>query len=422
MNIKSLLLGSAAALVAVSGARAADAVVIAEPEPMEYVRVCDVYGEGFFYIPGTETCLRIHGYVRFDVAGGDLVANRVEGNFLTVEEDGLGGFEVVNNEFEGPDDSYNTNARFSFRTTTKSETELGTLTTYTETRFNYGDGDRVITETVDAFDPVTGELFSTVSQSGATGTSVSLNFAWIQLGGLRVGKDESVFTTFTGYAGNVIFDDLVPYGPFDTNLISYYFDAGNGFSAVVSLEEGEGTDEIDDYIPHVVVGARYALAFGAISGVAAYDSQNEEFAGKLRLDVAVNEQFSAFVMGGYKTDDGDFEDNDDPFDANDGTNFYGNWQGGDCDDGDFDGGNCGDGFAVWAGASYVFTPQATVNAQVAYDEGENFAANLNVAYELVPGFTITPEVAYADNLGDDDFDGNDDDGELGAIVRFQRSF
>ncbi|MEP4753305.1 MAG: porin, partial [Nitratireductor sp.] len=54
MKIKSLLLGSAAALAAVSGARAADAVVIAEPEPVEYVRVCDAYGAGFFYIPGTE--------------------------------------------------------------------------------------------------------------------------------------------------------------------------------------------------------------------------------------------------------------------------------------------------------------------------------------------------------------------------------
>ena len=57
MNIKSLLIGSAAALVAVSGARAADAVV-AEPEAVEYVRVCDAYGAGFFYIPGTETCLK----------------------------------------------------------------------------------------------------------------------------------------------------------------------------------------------------------------------------------------------------------------------------------------------------------------------------------------------------------------------------
>ena len=61
MNIKSLLLGSAAALVAVSGARAADAVVIAEPEPMEYVRICDTYGAGFYYIPGTETCLKFSG-------------------------------------------------------------------------------------------------------------------------------------------------------------------------------------------------------------------------------------------------------------------------------------------------------------------------------------------------------------------------
>src|SRR5690349_7069758 len=70
MNIKSLLLGSAAALVAVSGARAADAVVIAEPEPMEYVRICDTYGAGFYYIPGTETCLKFSGYMRYDIDVG----------------------------------------------------------------------------------------------------------------------------------------------------------------------------------------------------------------------------------------------------------------------------------------------------------------------------------------------------------------
>ena len=72
MNIKSLLLGSAAALVAVSGARAADAVVIAEPEPMEYVRICDTYGVGFYYIPGTETCLKLSGYIRYDIGVGSL--------------------------------------------------------------------------------------------------------------------------------------------------------------------------------------------------------------------------------------------------------------------------------------------------------------------------------------------------------------
>src|SRR4029078_10387913 len=62
-----LLLGSAAALAVVSGAQAADAIVAAEPEPVEYVRVCDAYGTGYFYIPGTETCLKIEGYIRFQV-------------------------------------------------------------------------------------------------------------------------------------------------------------------------------------------------------------------------------------------------------------------------------------------------------------------------------------------------------------------
>ncbi len=70
MNIKSLLLGSAAALAVVSGAQAADAIVAAEPEPAEYVKVCDAFGTGYFYIPGTETCLKIGGRVRIQANMG----------------------------------------------------------------------------------------------------------------------------------------------------------------------------------------------------------------------------------------------------------------------------------------------------------------------------------------------------------------
>ncbi|KKX34458.1 porin [Rhizobium sp. LC145] len=103
MNIKSLLLGSAAALAAVSGAQAADAIVAAEPEPMEYVRVCDAFGEGYFYIPGTETCLKVGGYVRFQVDYGR----------------GANGFN------DGDWDAW-TRGRVAF--TSKSDTELGELT------------------------------------------------------------------------------------------------------------------------------------------------------------------------------------------------------------------------------------------------------------------------------------------------------
>src|SRR5262245_7398988 len=55
--VKSLLLGSAAGLTAVTGAQAADMPVKARP--VEYVRICSLYGEGFFYIPGTDTCLKL---------------------------------------------------------------------------------------------------------------------------------------------------------------------------------------------------------------------------------------------------------------------------------------------------------------------------------------------------------------------------
>ena len=58
--VKSLLLGSAAGLVAVAGAQAADLPVKAKP--VEYVKICSLYGEGFFYIPGTDTCIKIGGW------------------------------------------------------------------------------------------------------------------------------------------------------------------------------------------------------------------------------------------------------------------------------------------------------------------------------------------------------------------------
>src|SRR5690348_12716656 len=63
--VKSLVLGSAAGLLAMGGAQAADLPVKAKA--VEYVRICSLYGAGFWYIPGTDTCIRIGGYVRADV-------------------------------------------------------------------------------------------------------------------------------------------------------------------------------------------------------------------------------------------------------------------------------------------------------------------------------------------------------------------
>src|SRR5260221_12367153 len=61
-TIKSLVLGSAAGLLAMSGAQAAELPVKAKA--VEYVKVCSLYGAGFFYIPGTATCIKLGGYLR----------------------------------------------------------------------------------------------------------------------------------------------------------------------------------------------------------------------------------------------------------------------------------------------------------------------------------------------------------------------
>jgi len=130
MNIKSLLIGSAAALVAVSGARAADAIVAAEPEPVEYVRVCDAFGTGYFYIPGTETCLQLSGYVR------------VQNDFTSTEIKNGAGFNAA--ALPGAataladSNSIAQSTRARFNVTAKSDTEYGVLTSYIGMQGNDG--------------------------------------------------------------------------------------------------------------------------------------------------------------------------------------------------------------------------------------------------------------------------------------------
>ncbi|RWK14355.1 MAG: porin, partial [Mesorhizobium sp.] len=341
---------------------------------------------GYFYIPGTETCLRIGGYVRYDIGVGDV------GSF--------DGAESVDHEDGDVQDTFYKNARFTLKTWTGQETELGTLKTYTETRFNFGNNNRhAFFNSTDSFD-----------SNPAGGKGVSLNFAWIQLGGLRVGKDESAFDTFIGYAGNVIQDTLVPYGDFDTNVVQYYFDAGNGFSAVLSLEEGSGIKgTIDSYVPHVVGGLKWTQGWGAITGVIAYDSNYEEVAGKVRLDVNVNDAISLFIMAGYGTDD----NLSDPTWAipGNGRGFYKQW-----------GGN----WAVWGGGTYKFNEKTSFNIQASTDDEKNVGLAANIAYDVVPGFTVTAEVDWS-HYGGEGINWTDSSAvakknAVGGLLRFQRSF
>ncbi|GGD16546.1 porin [Aureimonas glaciei] len=227
MNIKSILLGTAAALVAVSGARAADAIVMVEPEPVEYVRVCDVYGTGFFYIPGTETCLKIGGYVRM----------RLQAN------DAIDGFEYSNGRnLDGNEDySFSTRIRTRLNFDVREETELGTLRAYARVQ-------------------ATNSSTAQTNGYGVGNSQYEMDQAFIQLGGLTMGKLDSLWAERDG----LLTDADWSVGDISQNRISYTY-AANGLSAALSLEDdGDG-----DFTPDVVGQLAYEGAWGSayLSGI-----------------------------------------------------------------------------------------------------------------------------------------------------------
>jgi hypothetical protein len=109
------------------------------------------------------------------------------------------------------------------------ETELGTLRSYIQSRVQFTNGE----------------------DNGA-----SLPQAFIELGGFRIGVADEIFGSWTGYAGNIINDDVINYQSGTSNQVSYTFKGGNGFSAIIAAEQGQdgnsalgGNYVIVDYMP-----------------------------------------------------------------------------------------------------------------------------------------------------------------------------
>src|SRR6202012_2919080 len=123
-TIKSLVLGSAATLLAVGGAQAADLPVKAKA--VEYVRVCSLYGAGFYYIPGTDTCIKLSGYMRVD---------------LGVNTNGI--FTGNTNGAGGAQNRYTAGAtwrsREDFDIDTRTATEYGVVRTFMDVVFTWTD-------------------------------------------------------------------------------------------------------------------------------------------------------------------------------------------------------------------------------------------------------------------------------------------
>ncbi|MGE0501395.1 MAG: porin [Rhizobiaceae bacterium] len=259
MSIKSLLIGSAAALVAVSGARAADAIVMPEPEPVEYVRVCDMYGAGFFYIPGTETCLAVSGKVWFQIAASS-------------QDVGDTGATVNWNGFAAARQFYGTNVEADVQFDARSETEWGTLRGYVRLRASWDPQNQVLGSTLTnilGVVPVPPGILNSTSRFGTDG-NVALDQAFLSLGGLRMGYTESAWAdTMNGGAsswGSHTWGGLY-YGYQQRHVVQYSFTGGNGLFATLSLED----DGNVNWMPDIVAVAGVNQGWGAVWVKGAYD-------------------------------------------------------------------------------------------------------------------------------------------------------
>jgi Porin subfamily len=222
--VKSLMLGSAAGLIAVGGAQAADLPVKAKA--VEYVRVCSLYGAGFFYIPGTDTCIKLGGYLRVDTTfNGSGVQDNPAWNGDTGQR----------NRYA---DYFATRSRMALTVDTRTATEYGVVRTFAQGDFQ--------------FDTLGGSTYSpfsinqTVPVASANllntpgGGYVAVEFVFIQFAGFTFGKSASAYATpWHGYPGNQNTSYLL--GGHDTvtgvNNIQYTAQFGNGVSGTIGLDD-----------------------------------------------------------------------------------------------------------------------------------------------------------------------------------------
>ncbi|WP_299812229.1 porin [uncultured Roseibium sp.] len=378
MKLKSLMLGAAAVATATT-AQAADLPVA--PEPVDYVRVCDAYGARFYYIPGTETCLRVGGRVRTQVVINNVL------------EDGAWG--------QRDSDGYSWLARGYLFLDARTATEFGTLRAYVSMYGNSQNGDN---------------------------SGFAMDNAYIQWGGLTAGRLGSNFDIFTGQVlVGVVGRD---WSDKTLNQVAYTAAFGNGFSATIALED-RSSRESGDYggtrAPDVVAALGISQGWGSaqVSGAlhqvypnAAANGGNNGGEDEMGFAVGggvvfnlpmVTSGSNIFFQGFY---------------ADGALSYMGNQAGVADSNGS---GDLSTGWSLSAGAFIQATSTiglaldgsySDIDAAAGLNDVTRWAIDGSVQWEPVSGFVMGADVGYAntdtDTVGDSD--------ELLFGVRMQRTF
>ncbi|MFD1694674.1 porin [Roseibium aestuarii] len=368
MNFKSVLLAAAAAAAATT-AQAADLPVAAEP--VDYVKVCDAYGARFYYIPGTDTCLRVGGRVRAQYTINDMSDG---GNWATPATDG-----------------YTFLGRGYLYLDSRTATEWGLLRTFFELE---------------------------AGASAGAEAAANVNKAFIQWGGWTFGYATSFFDYFTGQTFIGVVDR--DFSDVTTNLIAYTAAFGNGFSATISVEEGSfresGTydgQRFPDLVGALEVSQGWggAKLSGALHHVNMTGTPDEELGYAIQGGVVIN--LPMLSSGSNIAFQAAYAD---------GALSYLNATGADGAAGD-----TSTGYNIGGGIYYQATSTVGLALDGSYldvdlanttNDYTKWAIDGSVVWQPVSGFQIGVDVGYTDT----DFDTTGDDENLSAAFRVQRTF
>lgn len=233
---RGLALSTSASLMMVSLAHAADLAVKAKS--IEYVKVCSLYGAGFYYIPGTDICLKLGGYLRVDVlanSNSDATGNTA-------------GPAGAQNRFTN---AYLWRSREDLTIDTRTATEYGVVRTYADLVFSWTTDSYTANPNAAAagssvYSAIGGGPTVSPAQApnnanagaGSAGT-LGVYAAFLQFAGFTIGRSISAFSApWTNYPGNN-FDGLVGGGGSVTgvNQFTYTAEFGQGVSASISAQD-----------------------------------------------------------------------------------------------------------------------------------------------------------------------------------------
>ncbi|MEA2897798.1 MAG: hypothetical protein QOJ84_3413 [Bradyrhizobium sp.] len=265
-SVKGLILGFVASLLTIGATQAADLPVKAKA--VEYMRICSAYGAGFWYIPGTDTCIKLGGYLRADVTFNGSIHG----------QPAWSGDLGQQNRYR---DYFTDRSRMALTIDTRTASEYGVVRTFVQGNFQFStQASSTVNPASFTGSPTAGTQTNLLGQPGEG--YVATEYIFLQFAGFTFGKSASAYATlWQGFPGNIS-SFLLGGQNTDTgvNNIQYTAQFGNGVSGTIGLDDPVVWDRTNVYNLSLLLNATLGGS-NVYAGVRAPD-----VVGNIRVDQA----------------------------------------------------------------------------------------------------------------------------------------